>query len=159
VKIHNARTGASGGDHGQLIEFANREMGKLVNGGTLTNDNAQPGAGGSYAQAAVHSDVRWELVEADCELLEETIETELIAPFMRFNGLEDKVAPPEMSIQVVQDLTPMTRLQCADTARNKLGIPVSISQLRHDTGLREPLNPDDAAPGAPLPVAPVGVAA
>jgi phage gp29-like protein len=160
VQIHAARTGDAGGNHGQMIEFANREMAKLINGGTLANDNAQPGAGGSYAQASVHASVRWEAVEADAKLLEESIATQIVAPFLRFNNLEGKVAAPQLLIQVVQDLSPKTRLECADIARNKLGMPVSISQLRHDTGLREPLNPDDAAPGAPLPAAaPAKVAA
>lgn len=148
VKIHEAgRESDSSGTHGNLIRFANAEMGKLINGSTLANDNAGSG-GASYALGEVHDSVRWDNVVSDAGRLEESIRTQIFAPFLRFNGLEGKAKAPRMRIQVVRDLSPKVRLECADIALNKLGIPISTSQVRQDASFREPLNEGDSAPGA-----------
>lgn len=150
VKIHDAgRDVDSSSTHGNLIRFANAEMSKLINGSTLANDNAGSG-GASYALGEVHATVRWDNVVSDASRLEESIRTQIFVPFLRFNAMES-VKASRMRIQVVRDLSPKVRLECADIARNKLGIPVSISQIRQDASFREPLNPEDSAPGVTTP--------
>jgi phage gp29-like protein len=151
VKIHEAaRTADSGGTHGGMIQFANAEMSKLINGSTLANDNAGSG-GASYALGAVHDSVRWDNVVSDFRRLAEAVRTQIFVPFLRFNGLAGKVKAPHLAIQIAQDLSPKVRLECADIALNKLGIPISISQIRQDASFREPLNAADSASGAPKP--------
>jgi phage gp29-like protein len=153
---------ATGGDasrpHGGLIATCNAELSKLVNGSTLSNDNAGSG-GASYALGAVHDGVRWDNVLYDAELLQEAVRTQLAAPFMAFNALRG--APPLLKLQVVRDLDPKTRVDIADTLVNKLGVSVSTAQLRQELGYREPVGPDDKAPGAPkqTPAAPSGAPA
>lgn len=156
VKIHQARDANSAGTHGALIAFANAEMSKLIAGATLTNDNAGSG-GASYALGEVHASVRWDNVVFDAARLQQTFRTQVAAAFVRFNGLAAK--PPVLRIQIVRDDTPKGRLECADIAKNKLGIELSMSQLRQETGFREPLNESDAAPGAPAKAAPTSAPA
>lgn len=134
--------------HGGLISHCNGEMSKLVNGSTLSNDS-QGSSGASYALGEVHDTVRWDNVVFDAERLQEAFRTQLAAPFMAFNNL---IAPsPLLKVQVVRDLDPKTRAEVADVFVNKLGIKVSIAQMRQEVGYREPAGDGDAAPGAPTP--------
>ncbi len=147
--------------HPGLIAYCNNENSKLINGSTLANDSAGSG-GASYALGDIHDGVRWEAVQYDAERLQTAIAMQVFEPFMLFNGLAGQnVAAPKLNIQIVRDLEPAARVLVADTLVNKLGVKVSISQLRSDTGFREPTSDADAAPGAPMPVAPkptIGVA-
>lgn len=153
VTIHEGRKADGTGLHGSLIAWSNAEMSKLINGSTLANDNAGSG-GASYALGAVHDAVRWDNVQYDAALVEDAFGRSISAQFILYNGLVG-VAPPALRIQVVRDVAPEVRLRCADIARNKLGIPLSLSQLRFEAGFREPLGPDDAIePPAPAPVTP-----
>lgn len=130
--------------HGGLIAHCNAEMGKLINGSTLSNDSG--GAGGaSYALGEVHANVRWDNVVFDAELVQEGFRTQVFAPFMRFNGLAGK--PPLLKIQIVRDLDPKSRVEVAVRLKNQLGIDVSTSQMRQELGFREPSGTSDAAPG------------
>lgn len=151
VKVHQVHGADNSGTHGSLIALANAELSKLINGATLANDNAGSG-GASYALGAVHASTRYDLVVADAARLAEAWHRCVAVPFMRFNDLEGHA--PRLGLQIVPELNPKTRLECADLMRNKLGIDVSISQLRNEQGFREPLGPDDAAPGAPAKAAP-----
>lgn len=145
--VEAGRTGDSSGTHGKLIEFCNRELAKLVNGATLSNDNSQSG-GASYALGEVHASVRWEAVLGDAERIQDTFLRHVADPFVRFNGLDAR--PPMLEIQVVRDQSPRDLLEAASRLKNELGVDVSVSQLRRVTGLRAPVGASDAAPGKPL---------
>lgn len=146
VDIKETRGADNAGTHGALVALANAELSKLINGATLANDNAGSG-GASYALGAVHASTRYDLVVADAARLAESWRRAIAVPFMRFNQLDG--AAPRLGLQIVPELDPFKRLQCADIALNKLGIALSKSQFRNEIGLREPLGPDDEAAGAP----------
>lgn len=136
--------------HPSIIALVNAENSKLINGSTLSNDNTNAG-GASYALGEIHDGVRWEAVQYDAERLQSAMALQVFEPFMVWNGLAARgAATPRHNIQVARDLAPATRVAVADTLVNKLGVKVSISQLRSDTGFREPTSDDDAAPGAPV---------
>jgi len=146
VEFKDAVSGGESRPHGGLIATANAELSKLVNGSTLSNDNAGSG-GASYALGEVHDSVRWDNVVYDALILQEAVRTQLAAPFMRFNDLRGE--SPLLRIQVVRNLDPRTLAEIADTLTNKLGIKISVAQLRQELGMREPAGEADAAPGAP----------
>jgi phage gp29-like protein len=148
--IDASRTGDSSGTHGGLIAHCNREMSKLINGSTLSNDNGDSG-GASYSLGEIHDGVRWEAVQYDAERLQESFRRQVAAAFVAFNGLD--AAPPLLKIQVVRDLQPRQRAAIAVQLRNELGIPLSVAQLREELGFREPTNSADEVPGAPQPAA------
>lgn len=135
--------------HGGLIEHANAEMSKRVNGSTLANDNKGSG-GASYALGAVHDEVRWEFVQYDSCRVESAFNTQVFAAFRAYNGLS---APsPEMKIQIVRALDPKTRVQVANVYKNELGGRVSAAQMAQELGFREPTNTSDELPGVPAAV-------
>lgn len=132
--------------HGGLIAHCNAEMSKLINGSTLSNDNAGSG-GASYALGEVHATVRWDNILFDAELLQDAFRTQIAVPLMRFNGLNGSA--PLLKVQVVRDLDPKQRVEIADILRNKLGIDISSGQMLQELGFREPADAGDKAPGAP----------
>ncbi len=142
--VEVGRNGDSSKVHGGLISHCNREMSKLVNSSTLANDNADSG-GASYAMANVHDGVRWESVQSDAEDLQEGFERDVFTPFCVFNNLP--LPTPGMSIQVARNLDPKQHIENAIKLTNELGVKISQSQLRADTGYREPTDEADAAPG------------
>lgn len=156
LQFHKAFEGDAGGKlQGSLIAYANRENSKLVNGSTLANDNGDSG-GASYALGDIHDGVRWEAVLLDAVRLALAIQTQVYEPMMAFNGLAGGAATPVHHIQVVRDLTPKALVDIANVLTNELGVKVSTEQLRVITGMHEPVDDTDAAPGAPVPVTPIG---
>jgi phage gp29-like protein len=131
---------------GPLINFCNSELSKLVNGSTLATDNS--GSTGSYAQAFVHDEVRFESVRDDASALHAVLDSMLAAPFAAWN---DVASPPQMRQQIARDFSPQALLALAETATNDLGVPVSRQQIYEETGLRPPINDADKAVGMPAP--------
>lgn len=139
VNVHDAGRNVSSDVHKDLIEYCNREMSKLINGGTLSNDNSQSG-GASYALGEVHATNTWSNIQYDAARIEETFRNQLSAPFVQFNSLNAK--PPLVLIQVTRDADPRNRLDMAKELA-ALGVPFSIAQIRQETGIREPMSDDD----------------
>lgn len=135
---------------GPLINYCNGELSKLVNGSTLATDNS--GSTGSYAQASIHDEVRFESVRDDASTLHAAIDLQLATPFAFYNGVS---SPPLMRQQIARDFSPQALILLADGMKNKLGVDVSKQQLHEETGLRPPINDEDKAPGAPVPPKPL----
>lgn len=149
VDIKEAGRGADASKtHGGLISYCNAENSKLINGSTLANDNAGSG-GASYALGEVHASVRWDNVQYDAALLEESFRTQIGAAFVAFNQLA--AAAPILRVQVVRDLTPLVRAQVTDIYVNKLGGKASRTQLSEELGYRAPLDDEDELAGAAAP--------
>ena len=143
VQIHQASAGDAVATHGALITFCNREMAKLINGATLSNDNADSG-GASYALGEVHAATRWETVLRDYARLRESFRTQVSRMFMRFNGLKGRA--PQLTIQVVRDLEPKDLIEAAK-ALHELGMDLSETQLRGIAGLYAPVGEKDTIKG------------
>lgn len=148
VKVHDAARAAGTSPHAVWVALCNAELSKLVNGSTLANDNAGSG-GASYALGAVHANVAWSKTVFDAAKLSASFKQSIAAPFVQYNQLAAK--PPALHKMIAQDMPPLVWLQCADLAKNKLGVEISINQVRRTVGFSEPLNELDSAPGLPAP--------
>lgn len=131
--------------HLDLIRLCNAENSKAINGVTLANDNGHQG-GASYALGTTHAGIRWENIVRDAVRVQAMFERDIARPFMRFNSLSG--AAPVLHIQVVQALDPRQLVEIADYFVNKLGIPISVRQMRQMIGLKAPSGDEDTAGGA-----------
>lgn len=155
--VEAGRMGDSSPLHGGIVAYSNNENSKLVLGGTLTSDSAGvQGAGSSHALGTVHADAKWSAIAADGEDAQETFYSYVAKAFATFNGLPVTTKPPRLKIQIARDMDPSTRASVADVMLNKLGIPISVNQMRSDTGYAEPESAADTAAGAPKPEPPPG---
>ena len=148
---------AGGGQTGQpvyrgLAEYLDRQVSKGVLGQTMTTDD-----GSSRSQAEVHDRVRQDICEDDAEELAETLNRELVRPFIDLNF-------------GVQERYPRILLPVPDAARSKallerlealvpLGLEVSQESARDLAGLPAPeagaglLSPPARPNPAPRPAA------
>lgn len=148
VKVHDAARAAGGSPHAAWVALCNAELAKLINGSTLANDNAGSG-GASYALGQVHATTTWAKTVFDAAKLSASFRQFFAAPFVHYNQLAAR--PPVLHKQIAQDMPPKTWLECADLAKNKLGIAISVNQVRRTVGFSAPLNAKDTAESATAP--------
>ena len=80
LEIHEPPASTSGDFHERLVEWANREISKLLVGQTMTADD-----GSSLAQSKSHLEVFGGLVAADGGVVAEAINAGLVDPFLVLN--------------------------------------------------------------------------
>ncbi len=92
IEFIEAQKGSSLNVYESLASFCDAQMSKAVLGQTLTSE---PGgkAAGSYALGRVHSEVRQDIVEADCKALSKTITQQILRPLVGFNFGWDAPVP------------------------------------------------------------------
>jgi hypothetical protein len=117
-------------------------LSKLISGATLISENQGPG---SYAATREHGSRGFQRIAGDSEWIGETFAACVGRPFVSFNNLGAR--PPVLMIHVVRDDDPEKRLKLFASARNELGIPVSMQQVRQEIQLKPPTGPDDEVPG------------
>ena len=93
VEFVEANTGTGYNTYKDLLEESNKEISKVVLGGTMTVED-----GSSRSQAEVHERVAEDKMKEDIELLESVINSELL-PKMRALG----IAIPEKAVFVVEN--------------------------------------------------------
>ena len=140
-----AQTTGAGEFFRALAEFWDRQVSKGVLGQTMTADD-----GASLSQAQVHNDVRLDLLTADAKALQNTLNRELVRPFIDLNfgpgaypRLVVVVPKPEDTALLVDALTRLV----------PLGLEVEQSVIRDKLGLPDP------APDAVLLRAPAAASA
>ena len=138
-------SGGSGRGHevfGNLADWMNRQVSKAVLGQTMTTDS-----GSSRAQAEVHDRVRQDLRTSDARQVAETLQRDLVRPFVALNfGVRD--AYPVIRIPAPD---PAARASLAGTVRDlvPLGLRVPAAAIRSRLGLPEPEDRDEVIGARP----------
>ena len=86
------RGGGSGNNdpHLAFMDWSAKEISKAILGATLTSES---GGKGSYAMAKIHNDVRMDILELDARAISETLNRDLIRPFVALNWGEQPQYP------------------------------------------------------------------
>lgn len=136
---------------GELIDYVDANVSKLVLGQTMTSDD-----GSSLAQAQIHNEVRLDIAKADARQLAQTINRDLIEPFVAFNfGPQDAYPQVDFPVTEPEDTKALTE----NVARLvPMGFRVSQKDLRDRLGLPEPGADEDllTPPAQPAPPDPAG---
>lgn len=109
----------------------------LVLGQTLTTN---VGASGSRALGDVHDRVRSDIMRADAETLQQTLQEQLVNLFVAINFGD--VTPPELQIGLPNRLGPMERIKAVE-GLVPFGLTVGVSDVRDLLGFGDP-GPDEA---------------
>lgn len=112
----------------RLANWWDKQISKGVLGQTMTSDD-----GGSMAQAKVHNEVRMDLLEADANALQNTLNRQFVRPFVdlnfgpgRYPKLVVQVPQPEdvaALVDALQKLVPLGLEVEQSVIRDKLGLP------------------------------------
>jgi phage gp29-like protein len=156
IEFLDAKKGSGGGDPGQLYEglatYIDLQVSKLVLGQTATTD----AIAGGHAVGKVHNEVRRDIMKADADMLQATLNRDLVMPVVVLNngpppkGKYPKIKiglPEAVDIKLLSDslevLVPMGVKVPVKWVRDKLGAP------EPDEG--EPVLTAQAAPAADTP--------
>jgi len=132
VELINAANSTGGDSLFQgLAEFVNKEISKVVLGQTMTTED-----GSSLAQAKVHEDVRQDLIEADGQQLADTINRDLIKPFIDLNFGTQKVYP--RLIIEPEDVEDLSSLSEQYPKLAQAGVRISERWVADKWGIPEP---------------------
>jgi phage gp29-like protein len=116
---------------GALAEFVDAQMSKAVLGQTMTTDD-----GSSLAQAQIHNEVRLDIMKKDARQLSNTINRDLIRPFVQLNfGPQDTYPVFRLPVDDPDDLGALSE-QLAKLV--PLGLKVGQKSIRDRFGLPEP---------------------
>ncbi|MGQ0621347.1 MAG: DUF935 domain-containing protein [Panacagrimonas sp.] len=129
-----------------LCEYLDKQVSKAVLGQTNTTD-AQSGGLGS-GQADVHNEVRKDILRADARQLCNTLNRDLVRPFVDLNfGPQKKYPKVTLPIPEPEDLTVLTE---SLTKLVPMGLKVSMATVRDKLGLPDP-DGDEELLTAPAP--------
>lgn len=118
-----------------LSEFWDKQVSKAVLGQTMTADD-----GASMSQAKVHNEVRLDLLRADAKAMQNTLNRELIRPYVDLNFGDGRY--PLLVLQVPEPEDTKLLVE-ALAALVPLGLEVEQSVIRDKLGLPDPA-PDAA---------------
>lgn len=115
----------------EAAQWIDQQVSKAVLGQTMTTDD-----GSSRAQATVHNDVRLDILEADANELQNTINTQLVKPLIDVNfGVQ--TAYPKVVIRVPREEN-ITLMVDALEKLVPLGLPVDAHVVLEKLGLPVP---------------------
>lgn len=124
----------------KLAQFVNKEISKLVLGQTMTNEE-----GASYSQAQVHNEVRGDIAKSDIRQIMETLNSQLIVPYCKFNFVELETYP---KLELFKpDIDNIELIINAVANLSDKGLKVKASEIRAKLGLSEPAEDDEVVGG------------
>lgn len=155
IEVKDVAASSHGEAYEKMQNFANGELSKLILGQTMTVSAAPGGIGGTQAQ--VQENVQGSIEAWDLTALAETVNAQIIAPFLRLNGITGR-AVMQVATDTASDLTNATAyleaaakagLEATDEAveilNNKSGIPLRRAGSQALPGT----TPSAAVPGVP----------
>lgn len=127
-KLTNGRSSTS--EFKEAAQWIDQQVSKAVLGQTMTTDD-----GSSKAQATVHNDVRLDILEADANELQNTINSQLVRPLIDLNFGKQKSYPRivirvpreeniELMVNALEKLVPLGLRVDSRVILEKLGLPI-----------------------------------
>jgi len=131
IEFIEAKGGQGNAVFGAMAEYLDAQVSKGVLGQTMTTDD-----GSSLAQAAIHENVRIDILRSDARQLAATINRDLIEPFVAFN-FGPQADYPRFEIPVTEPEDIKTLSEVLDKLV-PLGLEVQMSEVRDRLGFAEP---------------------
>lgn len=151
IEVKSVATTSHGEAFKVFQEFANAELSKLILGQTMTVTAQASGLGGG-AQAEVQENARGDIEAWDLTILAATVNSQIIAPFCRLNGIKGR-AVLQVAVDSAKDLEGKTKLL---EVAAKAGLELTdegIEILNKSGGLPFQRSAAPAVPGPPLSLA------
>ena len=138
--IESKTTQSTSDTYEKLAQFVNKEISKLVLGQTMTSEE-----GASYSQAQVHNEVRGDIAKSDIRQIMETLNSQLIVPYCKFNFGELETYP---KLELFKpDIDNIELIINAVANLSDKGLKVKASEIRAKLGLSEPAEDDEVIGG------------
>lgn len=126
--VESKNSSDSAGAYQSIATWIDKQISKLVLGQTMTTDD-----GSSRAQSQTHEEVRQDIAAADSRAVADTLNAQLVVPYVKFNFGERGRYPElqlyksdetnvEQVVSAVRDLGPQGLVAKADEVRELLGL-------------------------------------
>ena len=151
IEFQAAASGAGGSD---LYERLLDNLHKLVSKAVLGRSDAADATAGKLGNATDSMQVRQDILESDAEELSQTINEQLVRPFIDLNfGPQDRYPVLKLHVPDQEDLTGLVDMLAKLVP---LGLRVEQSVIRDKWGLPDPAKDAEllGAPASPTPLAP-----
>lgn len=147
IDVHAVSTNSHGEAFESFQAFANAELSKLILGQTMTTTAQAGGLGG--AQAQVQENVRGDIEAWDLTALAQTVNAQIIAPFLQLNGIAGE-AVLQVATDNAAELDGKTKFLTAATAAGLEVTDEGLETLSKAAGLplRRASRPALLPPGA-----------
>ena len=146
--VEMTRSGSSSDLHERLVQRCDQELSILFLGQTLTTAVGQ--TGGAFAAAQVHDQVRHDLLEWDAAQLAETVQRDLVSPWVGFRWGRD-VDLPRLVFRCEPPEDLEARSRTLKTLVTDMGLPVAHRWLYDRFGIPAPVEGEDVVEGPPAP--------
>lgn len=146
IQVQSIATNAHGEAFEKMQNFANGELSKLILGQTMTTTAQASGLGGG-AQAMVQENVRGDIEAWDITALAETVNTQIIQPFLAFNAIAGN-AELTITTSTGTDMQRQAQFLTATTAAGLEPTDEGIEVLSKSSGIPLQRANRPAAPGA-----------
>lgn len=138
--IESKTTQSTSDTYEKLANFVNKEISKLVLGQTMTSEE-----GSSYSQAQIHNEVREDIAKSDIRQIMETLNSQLIVPYCKFNFGQLEEYPKFELFKPDSDNVELI-INAVSNLADK-GLKVKASEIRAKLGLSEPEEDDEVVGG------------
>jgi len=138
--IESKTTGVNSKVYGDMAEWIDRQISKLVLGQTMTTDD-----GSSRSQSETHDRVRGDIADSDTQQLVETLNAALTVPYinLNFGGQENY---PRIDLYK-PDVKNIEQIIMAVEKLGPLGLKVKADEVRSNLGLSNPEDGDETIGG------------
>jgi len=154
IEFIEAQKGSSANVHEGLASFCDAQMSKAILGQTLASEPGTGKGSGSYALGRVHSEVRQDIVEADCRALAKTITQQVLRPLVGFNFGWDAPVPrfqflcePPEDMKSVAEVYKILSEIGFEFSSEQLAERFKLPAVRNDTDLPDKTKEADGADG------------
>jgi len=139
VEFHQVAAAMHGEAYSVLADRCDAEISILLLGQTLSTSVGKNG--GALATAKVHEEVRQDIVDWDAKQLAETIERDLITPWVRFQ-FGGAVQIPQFELEVDNPVDLEKRSKVLDTAA-RFGLPIATRTIYEELQIPAPADDDE----------------
>jgi phage gp29-like protein len=146
IAVHAVSTSSHGEAFEKMQLFANAELSKLILGQSMTTTAQAGGLGGS--QAGVQENVQASIEAWDLTVLAESVNSEIVRPFLRLNGLAGR-AVMQVATDTSAELLSRTKFLEVATKAGLEPTDEAIAVLNKASGLQLRRQGAHLDPGAP----------
>lgn len=152
MKIDFQEATLKGDMHHGLIDWCERSESKAILGQTLSAETSATGLGSGVA--ALHNEVRWDLINSDAKQIAGTLTQQLLAPLVLLNrGLDDPARLPRFAFDL-KEIADLGQYADALPKLVSIGLPIPVAWASERLGIPAPAEDEPVLTAAtPSPLA------
>ncbi|MBN8586905.1 MAG: DUF935 family protein [Rhodothermia bacterium] len=131
-------TGSTSAAYDAFLQRCERARSRIIKSESMTDND---GKTGTYGAMTTANGIRLDVAQKLAVRMNRLLNTQLIAPFLQANGLQNTLVGIRLIVRALEDQTARARIFREARA---LGVPLSLAQIRAELNLDTPIDAEDA---------------